>query len=501
MGTHMRKILIPSAVVVLATLIVVSIWYFTRGGDGNHNQHGTVNQPASKQEKFVVGEVKTRAKFDYGDPKTKENENFDPFTPEYTILNLDCQMLTGDGTASDVALVTHPTEEGVVFAVIGESGELARGELDFRPNHLRIGRRDDGSVIYGFGDLRSHAKAWRPEDVAEPVRIYHDDFVIYESAKVLDFDVADDGASFAVHEPSAGGVTRLVVRNLNEGSQVEHELDTKLTREGRYSLGYSLDGSEVVFSPAHAFGRGSYWFFNGSKRRIGTEGFQSVLITSSENGYFVERAYELDTDESEEMWEVSKRRFIPSTGQSEELWSVRLSIREFNRRMSVSENGKWLGLRASDYKVLDTETGETIFDFPYRRQPEAQLARLAPILPKNATVADLGEYWSMSFKENYLVGYRVWGDISSCDWKPGEKYDPKKERECILDLRLRGLYKHFHDIYDMNTVDLNGSPMYTTEVHPESYCMPASSRWKGLISVDGKLAFQPVPPIENIDKP
>lgn len=271
MGTQMRKFVLRSIAIVLATLIVVSVWYFTRGGDSSYDQPGTVNQPASKQEKFVVEEVKIRAEFDYGDPMTKENENFDPFSPEYTILNLDCQMLSGEGAARDVAIVTHPTEEGVVFAVIGESGELTRGELNFRPNHLRIGHRDDGSVIYGFGDLRTHARALRPEDSAEPVRIYHDDFVIYESDKALDFDISHNGSSFVVHEPSSSGITRLVVRNLNTGSQVEHELNTKLTHKGRYSMGYTMEGTEVVFSPAHSYGRGFHWFYpanEGRKRRV-----------------------------------------------------------------------------------------------------------------------------------------------------------------------------------------------------------------------------------------
>ena len=500
----MRKILIPSAVVVLVMLIVVSVWYFTRGGDGNHNQHGTVNQPASKQEKFVVGEVKTRAKFDYDNPKTKENESFDPFTPEYTILNLDCQMLAGGGAASDVALVIHPTEEGVVFAVIGESGELTRGELNFRPNHLRIGRRDDGSVIYGFGDLRTHARAFRPEDSAEPVRIYHDDFVIYESDKALNFDISHDGSSFVVHKPSAGEVTRLVVRNLTEGTQVEHELNTKLTHKGRYSMGYTVDGTEVVFSPSHSYGRGFHWFYptnEGRKRRVEVEGFRSALLTSSENGYFVERAYELDTDESGEVWEVSRRRFLHSIGQSEELWSVPLNIRDFGSRLSVSENGKWLGLFASDYKVLDTETGEKIFDFPYRRNPEMQIARLAPILPADSTLADVGKYFRMNFKGNHLIGYRMWGDSSSCDSELDDQYYNPKKRECIWDLRIRGVYKHFYDIYDMNTITLDGSPSYTAEVFPESDCVPANTRWKGLVDVDGKLAFQPVPPLKTVGMP
>lgn len=499
MGTQMRKIFLPSAVVVLATLIVVSAWYFTRAGNSGYQQPGTVSETTSQPEKLVVEELRTRVEIDDYDPKTKENESFDPFTPEYTIHNLDCQMFVGEGAASDVAIVTHQTAEGIVFAVVGESGELARGELDFRPNHVRIGRRGDGSVVYGFGDLRTHARGRRPQESPEPIQLYHDDFVIYESSKALDFDVAQDGSSFAVHEPSTSDVTRLVVRNLTEGTQVEHELNTKLTHKGRYSMAYTTDGTEVAFSPAQLYGRGFHWFYSGNgerARRIKVEGFRSVLLTSSENGYFVERAYEADADESEEVWEVTRRRFLHSIGQSEALWSVLLSIEDFGSRLSVSENGKWLGLFASDYTVLDTETGETIFDFPYRRNPEMQLARLAPILPADATVTDIGKHSSMNFKGNHLIGFRVWGDSSSCHSELDDHYFNPKKRECIWDLRMRGVYKYFYDIYDMNTVNQDGSPAYTAEVFPESDCVRASARWKGLVDVDGELAFQPVPPIE-----
>lgn len=500
----MRKIFLPSAVFVLATLIVVSAWYFTRAGNSGYQQPGTVSETTSQPEKLVVEELRTRVEIEDDNPKTKENESFDPFTPEYTIHNLDCQMFTGEGAASDVAIVTHQTAEGIVFAVIGEAGELARGELDFRPNHVRIGRRGDGSVVYGFGDLRTHARGLRPEDSPAPVRFYHDEFVIYESSKTLDFDVARDGSSFVVHELLTSDETRLVVRNLTQGTQMEHELNTKLTHKGRYSMGYTTDGTEVVFSPANTSGQGVYWFYSlyGERmRRMTVEGFWSALVTSSENGYFVERVYEADSDASKEVWEVSRRRIPHTIGQQEELWNVSLSIEDLGRRLSVSENGKWLGLFASDYTVLDTETGETIFDFPYRRNPEMQLARLAPILPADATVTDIGKHSSMNFKGNHLIGFRVWGDSSSCHSELDDHYFNPKKRECIWDLRMRGVYKYFYDIYDMNTVNQDGSPAYTAEVFPESDCVRASARWKGLVDVDGELAFQPVPPIEAVVMP
>ncbi len=507
----MRKILLPSAAVVLATLIVVSVWYFTRGGDGNHSKSNTSNQTLHQLDSAAIEAVKTRTEFDYGSTPAKRGESFDPFTPEHAILNLECKMLSGKGSANDVALVTLPTEDGVVFAVIGEFGELARGELDIRPNHLRIGHRTDGSVVYGLGDLRLNSKVFRPRDSAEPVRIYQDEYLIYESAKAWDFDIAADGSSFFVHEPSAGGTSRLIVRNLDRGTQVEYDLSTRLTPVSDYSSdhapGYSHDASEIVFTPAHAdaMGRGVYWFYpvgDGRKRQVTIDGFWSVLLTSSENGYFIDHPDNIDPDEFGDVWQISRRRLDPKLGKSEELWSVKTNVRKFGGLMSLSENGKWLGLRGWDYKVLNTETGETIFDFPYAGKPNEQLARLTPILVEGATVEDIGTHGHMSFKGNYLVGYRMWGTTSWCSQKPGEKYDRVKERECIRESRLLGKLKESFDVYDMNSIELSGSPTYTTEVYSESNCIPASPGWKGLVNLDGKLAFQPVPPpMETVDTP
>lgn len=501
----MRKFLLPAVIVLVATVVGISWWYLSRDTEGSPNRPDTANQQGHQSERSGVEDAKTPGAVEQGTSGPDDVQSMSPFTPEHTILNIDCRMATGEGAASGVAVLTLPTEDGIAFSVIDESGELTRGELDYRPNHVRIGRRPDGSAVYGFGDLRLNSKVFRPRDSEEPVRIYHDDLVIYETDKAWDFGVSHDGSSFFVHEPSPGGTSRLTVRNLERGTQVEHELGPILTPVSDYSMdhasGYSLDGSEVVFSPAHADARGNgvYWFYpvgDGRVRRITVERYWAALLSSSELGYYVDRPDDLDADEVGDVWEVTARRLDPSIGSSTELWSTRLSVRKHYGGLSLSENGRWLGLRGWDYKVLDTENGETIFDFPKTGNPEARLARLAPILGEGATDADLGTLSHMRFRGDYLVGYRIVGDASSCSEKSGGE-----RLECLRDLRLRGLYGNFFDVYDMSTIELNGSPSFTTEVYRESTCMPASSGWKGLVELNGNLTFQPVPAIENIDDP
>ncbi|MCY3884060.1 MAG: hypothetical protein OXG24_04005 [Gammaproteobacteria bacterium] len=500
----MRKFLLPAAIIVVASVVGVSWWYLSRDIDGSPSRSETANQPTHQLEQSGFEDTKTPGAVEHGTLTPEGVQSMSPFAPEHTILNIDCRMVSGKGAARGVAVLTLPTEDGVVFSVMDESGELTRGELDFRPNHVRIGRRPDGSTVYGFGDLRLNSKVFRPGDSDEPVRIYHDDLVIYETDKAWDFGVSHDASSFFAHEPSPGGTSRLIVRNLERGTQVEHELGPALTPVSDYSMehasGYSLDGSEIVFRPAHAdaAGNGVYWFYpvgDGRVRRVTVERYWAALLTSSEYGYYVDRPDDLDPEEVGDVWEVTARRLDPSTGDSADLWSTRLSVRKHYGLLSLSENGKWLGLSGWDYKVLDTENGETIFDFPYAGNPEAQLARLAPILAEGATEADLGTLSHMRFRGNYLVGYRIVGDASSCSKKSGGE-----RLECLRDLRLRGLYGNFFDVYDMSTIELNGSPSFTTEVYRESTCMPASSGWKGLVELNGKLAFQPVRTIENVDE-
>jgi hypothetical protein len=335
------------------------------------------------------------------------------------------------------------------------------------------------------------------------VQIYHDDLLVYETDKARDFGVSSDGSSFFVHEPAPGGASRLLVRNLDRGTQEEFDLGTRMTPVSDYSrdhtVSYSLDGSEAVFhsSQDDASGRGVYYFYSvedGRRRR-------AAMLTSSEIGYFVGLPDELDPRDYGEVWQVTKRRLDLSRGETEDLWSRRVESREHHGDLSISQNGRWLGMKGWDYKVLDTETGETIFSFPYAGDPPAKLARLAPVLGEGATEEDMGRQGSMRFKGDVLVGYRKYGNTDPCSTKPGEQYSAVKRRECIKSLRLQGLYREYFDIYDMNSIELDSSPAFTTQVYSESNCMPSDGQWRGLLDIDGKLAYRPYEPLDTSNAP
>ncbi|MCY3885572.1 MAG: hypothetical protein OXG24_11740 [Gammaproteobacteria bacterium] len=425
-----------------------------------------------------------------------DTEEFDPaFTPETTILNVNCKMLAGEGAAEDVAVVTLLSDDRAKFAVLDANGTLFSDTLDFQPDHFRIGRRPDGSVIVGFANFH-HTGLFGPLDTDEPVRIYHDGHVIYETNEANEIDIAHDGSSFFVWKPSPANATRLVVRNMEDGTQKEIELGTRFWKDHAYYPGthtpeYSDDSSEIMFVPARRYSTGSgvYWIYpvgQGRSRRVTTEDYWEVHLTSSENGYFVEHPYELMHEEMGVYWNVKRMKLDPSTGSVETLWSRELNERYISRGgIDLSQNGNWLGISAGwandwEYNVLDTETGETIFRFPYKTDSATILARLKPILPENATMEDVGEYRGMNFVGNSLLTYRSRGNNEPCMVGPEVYFEDSAEwRECMRELRLEDRYRTFYDVYEMDTIELESSPSYRIERYNESSCVPAQSARAG----------------------
>ena len=486
-------------------------WHLSHAGDLKTEKSDYVipstDSAAMDVESLLTAEA---PQVSYAVKSMSQDEQSLMFTPDHVILNIECKMLTGEGAAKDVAVVTMPTEDGAEFVVLGNTGTLASGQLDFLPNHTQLGRRSDGSTVVGFGALRVDSRAWLPQDSDEPVRIYRDGHIVYETNKAWDFGVSEDGASFFLYQPSPGGHSRLVVNNIDTGTQVEHELGTKLTpssgywRERDHVPSFSLDGSEILFAPGR-FGyreTRSYYVYpvgEGRKRRITVKDFWATLLTSSESGFFVQWPEERKTGESGYHLQITKRRLDPSTGDSEILWTTRANVEIYKDFLALSQDGKWLGLDGQSYTVVDTSTGETVFSFPSSGTPSVKFARLAPVLPDGASEDDIGRQVSMGFKGNYLVGYRMQGDTSSCYDLVDETWDRVALHECLKEMRRNGSYREFYDVYDLNNVEVEGSPAYATPAYSESSCIPANPPWRGLIDANGQLAFQATQAFQESD--
>lgn len=295
---------------------------------------------------------------------------------EDVIDNPECRMIAGSGSAEGAALVVVPDSTGVRFGVLDADGTVFARSLNFMPNHLRLGRRSDGTLVAGLADLRLNSREFREPDAPEPVHIYVNDQLVYETAKAWNFGVARDGSSFFVLEPMAGEASRLLLRNLDLGEEEHFDLGSIFAPASAYDPGvivrYTNLQDEVMFHRGGDFGRGLYHFYSvdgGNARTIGIgspsnpasvatvdleisdDAFEAQIV-SSEVGYF---AYSLEQEASvttgmPERWLIVKRGITYEPEPAvKEIWSRNLRLSGFNGSMVESDDGRSLALGAWDY--------------------------------------------------------------------------------------------------------------------------------------------------------
>lgn len=238
-------------------------------------------------------------------PAVSEPIRRGPLAPYEVLGNIECTMVEAS-RVDDIALVMLPTEDGARFSVVDGEGTALWDDVPFEPHYYGLGKQKDGTLVVGLADLRLGSKTFRPMDSPEPLRVYVGEVAVYETAKAWDFAVARDGSSFAVHEPHGGGASRLVVHDLASGEERHFDLGTGKSRtnayEADYMLDYTLDGREVVFTPARADaqGIGDYAFYpvgDGRTKGVTVENSRSAALVSSAEGYFVDRPAGLQPDE------------------------------------------------------------------------------------------------------------------------------------------------------------------------------------------------------------
>ncbi len=455
--------------------------------------------------------------------------DLEELTPEAVIDNFDCKMLPGRGRANDTGLVILPTPDGARFAVLNGAGQVFGDTLPFMPNHYHLGKRADGTVVAGFGALRRNSEVFREKDTPEPVRIYADGQIIYQTDKAWEFAVASDGSSFYVQEPLVGGASRLIARNLDLGTEHHVDLGTEYTSitdsEPGFVVSYSIGWGEIMFFPAYAeaangYGRGRHRFYpvdGGASReiyistrwsdppgtdgdgghRIRLDGVGSALFASSEEGYFAsyhKAASQADTY----IWKIVRRAFqLGEQSTATEVWSREVAIPFFFGNMRLSDNGAWLMLRARKLLVLETATGETVFEYPMVDK-QAQMARLANVMEPGASVADvgntLGNTLSPRFRDNQLILSREIGSKTTCYRKNYEaraagRYDPMQMRECTEDLRQQGVYRTVLDVFDMDTIELDSQPAFRIDFNRDNRCASGDYALRGLQVHEGRLTF------------
>lgn len=86
-------------------------------------------------------------------PQPIEPAIVDRLTPSQVIGNSDCNFEAGFGNAAGTGIVIVPNHEGARFEVLDGSGYVFGDNLPFVPNHFRLGKHENGSVLAGVADL------------------------------------------------------------------------------------------------------------------------------------------------------------------------------------------------------------------------------------------------------------------------------------------------------------------------------------------------------------
>lgn len=404
--------------------------------------------------------------------------------------NSDCLLTAGDGPVTAHALIAIATDYGAAFAVLDPAGTYLSGRLDFRPNHLQFGKPKHRHAVVALGALRWKPGYFAPPDGSTPVRVFDDGHLIYQTQRALDFGLDPSGKLLYVHEPLPDGRTRMVVRELGSGARRHYELGEQFAPneagERRFTAGYSIDADEVMLTLLHPARRGERLFLGtrDSRRRevlvfdhdkaaikhpapLTVRNARSAVFASSNTGYFAHPHTPSATD-AEPGWLLVRRDFDHQAGTVSEAWTLPLSRLDFDGRMTLSSNGKWLAFGGENIRAVNTLTGEIVFTYA-TGDPRQELQRLENVMPQGSTAADLGRVSGWQFHNNTIGVHRIIGAdaLAACDRRIGRK----RYHECLSKLRRDGRYRTVADVFGrLDRGQPGRRPYYRAEINAESPC-------------------------------
>ena len=405
-----------------------------------------------------------------------ESEIFEP--PQITPANRDqiidataianaeeCTVRLGRGGDRNAAIVVVREPESVRYSVFDKNGHLVSDSLPFNPNHVYVAKRTDGSVLSAFGDLRLNSIVTRGRETDEPVAIYLDNQVIYESSKVWNLGIARDGSAFYVVEPQASDTSRLIVHDVNSGTEHHYDLGyqhTSMHDELPFSVRFTRSGDAVEFSSS-----GSFHFYpvdGGSVRtaRITPDLGYGAVMDSADFAYITRR------DDSAGRPQVTKLRFgQDSAKEPEVIWTKTMDAIDvlYDSSLTLSEDGPWLILGAWNLHVLNTDTGETAFTFPAAGNPEAARERLDPVM-KGESTDELGAFRGIEIIDDQLLIRRRFGnaEFTHCTNLA------KGEEACVNNLKQQGVYYEALDVFPIEDERIAHYPSQRTILPAESKC-------------------------------
>ena len=387
-----------------------------------------------------------------------------------------CYSVFAEGSRSNLGLVVSSSEKNrSKYSVYGDDGLVLEGDLPFIPNKQFIAQREDGSHLIAVADLRLNSKVLKDPSVDEPVRVYLDDQLIYQTEKALDLGVAPSGEGFYVLEPSASDTTQLHIYNLDTGNQYEVNLGyarQSIDNEITSSLRYSPTGNEIELISRHGH-QSTFFPMTGGKpthRNITYDEAHVVLYASS---YIAYTAYH-----EQGVWKpiISKLRF-ESTGSNQYTveWFRKLEDMStlYEGALELQGNGEWLVINGSSHiKVLATETGQT--KFSYNRDEDAQKKALAHVA--SSSNARPGRISQVLVADDQVRFQRLDSHIevdlcymhAQADLERGLM---KSLNECIEVYRQAGMHQEYYDHFPADEDgNFASAPSHRTMFEPNSIC-------------------------------
>ena len=379
----MWKRAIPVATLLMGAFALLALVFLTTGRDPAQatapasppDLVGTVPQPESQE---VPGDVeRSRSGDEETDPIASSGQRDGVFALDEVFDNPECMFRPGGGPAAGIAAVVLPDESGGSrFKILDAQGTLFEGVLPFHPNKAYLGRSEDQSIVAGFGDIRLNSKVFREPDTPEPVRIYRDGALEYETPKARQFAVATDGSAFVTLEPGTEKTHFLRIRRFEPHSEREVDLGNLRLNSGNdvlYGVGFSSDRQDVKLSPSR-WGRPLYfhpvdpasepvafWERDSDRREP-----SNAMIPNRFVGF--NRKLDRDPETGWLQWRIWKETYEWVDGErlTTTQWSTRQWTDEWGEPgyAFLAHEGRYYVQKGSIVRVLHADTGELVFAYP-----------------------------------------------------------------------------------------------------------------------------------------
>ena len=404
-----------------------------------------------------------------------------------------CQLVSvGDRAAVSVH---QPGGKNFLLALGADPAETQMHELDFEPTLTRYVESPAGDRLMAVSNLRRNQIGNRPPDTDEPLSIYRNGQRIFHSNKVWDYQLAPDGSGYWVVEPLSNVTSRMIIRNFDQGTEVHHDLGMRNANSGFDvpDVYYTPRGDEVVVIPPNRIVT-PVWFYATSSQAVRELQFdQPELVRFYSSDEYYQKQWTVDPETKVESDYMVKRVRQPD-GEFATAWKTRLHIQYFDDAFGISSDGKKMFADGWDVNVLDTATGEVIFDMPTVEDTEEDSRelrrRMVDIVPNALDPnEDLGAVMSVGITNDGLQIYRRYGvgETSRCQYW---------DHACYSALEQSGMLRDVIDIVPFDGMTLDSKPTERRVIRPRP---PSPCDGAGDFAIrrgpEGELSVERLPPL------